>query len=238
MKILVLAGTSEARALTRLLSKLGHEVTASLAGVTKHPHQFDVPLRREGFKDSAALDHYIKAHDISCLIDATHPFATEITRHAALSQVAHMAFLRRPAWRAGPKDQWKQVKDLREASQYIERDERVFLALGKKAGADLSCLSHAYAIARMIEPIETPYPYRGEYLHIAPPYDVESERDLIKAFKPDWMIVKNAGGKASWPKLEAARHLGLPVLMIARPPPPKGLIFETPEEVSAWIETL
>ncbi|MEM9715979.1 MAG: cobalt-precorrin-6A reductase [Pseudomonadota bacterium] len=238
MKILVLAGTAQARALCQSLQAQGYDVQASLAGATRKPMPLGVPTRVGGFGGVAGLQEYIQQNEIDVLIDATHPFANRMTANAASVDVTHHAILQRPAWVAGPSDFWTEMTAPEDAAQFVKPNQVVFLATGRQTIEAFGCLSEAYIYARIIDPPTAPYPSKGEYLQGRPPFSLEDEIKLFTDLKVDWLIVKNAGGPNSVSKLEAARALGIPVLMLERPTLPDRLVHGSVEAMMEWVHGL
>ena len=63
-----------------------------------------------------------------------------------------------------------------------------------------------------------------------------SDLALLRAHGIEAVVSKNSGGAGTYAKIEAARALGLPVVMIERPSLPAGETVETVAAVLAWIE--
>ncbi|MEO0343522.1 MAG: cobalt-precorrin-6A reductase [Pseudomonadota bacterium] len=236
MKILVLAGTAEARELCSKLQTRGHDVQASLAGETRKPLPIDVPMRIGGFGGITGLQSYLDDNQIELLIDATHPFASQMTAHAAKVVVDKHIVLQRPAWHPGNQDNWTFLNHAKEAAVIVRQGQKVLLATGRKTLNEFASLEHAYVYARVLDKPEGPYPYSGEYLWGRPPFSVEDEIALFKRLAIDWIVVKNAGGPNSASKLVAARALNIPVLMLRRPELPNVEVRKTVQEILEWID--
>lgn len=238
MKVLVLAGTAEARELCACLQEIGVDVMASLAGATRKPLPLGVETRVGGFGGLEGLQTFLDQGDFDVLIDATHPFAHRMTATAAKVKRVQHAILQRPEWRAEPEDHWIEIDDPKEAENFVKKDDVVFLGTGRQTIEDFACLDHAYVYARVLDEPNSEYPHRGEYLWGRPPFSVEAEIELFKRRLIDWLIVKNSGGAASFTKLEAARALNIPVLMLRRKPLPEAKLFCDVASVMDWIKTL
>jgi precorrin-6A/cobalt-precorrin-6A reductase len=89
-------------------------------------------------------------------------------------------------------------------------------------------------IVRMIEPPRSPLPSGWTLLQARPPFAVEDEVALMRREAISALVTKNSGGPAD-AKLAAARLLGLPVVMIARPPKPGAVRSSSVEEAVAWL---
>lgn len=243
MKLLLLAGTSEARALAEVLAdQAGIETIASLAGVTREPQDLAVPMRIGRFGGRAAFVQYLHDEGFDAVVDGTHPFAARISRRcaqvAAQMQLPHIQILR-PAWQAGAGDNWTFVDNERDAAAHIPLGSTVLLATGRQSLHRFDNMQGRYLICRQIMRSSGDFPHEsGEYLIGHPPFSVDEEIALLKARGIDWLVVKNAGGMLSQSKLVAARQLGIPVLLINRPPLLDCQKVQTPEAAFAWVRGL
>ena len=243
MKLLLLAGTSDARRLAERLAEMPDvEVTASYAGATRQPEVLPVPTRIGGFGGRGEQEKYIKDNGFKAIVDATHPFAHRITtRTANIARalgVPHL-MLRRPGWVPGDGDDWTFLDKGQDAAQHIPVGATVFLATGRQTLQEFSNLADRTLICRQIDPPDGPFPFpNGEFLVGRPPFSVEDEMALFQARKVDVLVVKNAGGALSRTKLDAARILGIPVLLIRRPPLPPGPRVSDVEAALAWVRAL
>ncbi|MEM6479348.1 MAG: cobalt-precorrin-6A reductase [Pseudomonadota bacterium] len=239
MKVLLLAGTREARAIAQWLHDAGIASVASFAGVTRAPELPAIETRIGGFGGRAGMAAYLAQAGITHILDATHPFATQISQRAAsLARergLKHLLVLR-PPWRAGAGDRWIPIAREEEAAAHIAPGARVFLATGRQTLPRFANLSACHLICRQIDPPSGPFPFSfGEYLVARPPFSTAHEIALFKRLAVDWLVVKNAGGKMSATKLEAARALQMPVLMVERPSPPEAVKAQSVEEAIAWL---
>jgi len=240
--ILLLAGTAEARRLAVLLADRRIPAIASLAGATREPAPLPLPTRIGGFGGAEGFRAFLDAHPVPAVIDASHPFAARITaRTHAVCAARALPLLRleRPAWTPEPGDRWTHVADEAEASRLIPPDATVFLATGRQSLPAWANLQARAAYLRVIDPATEPFPLPGAYVTARPPFDVPAEAALFKRLAITHLVVKDAGGPDSRPKLDAARDLGLDVLILRRPDPPEGLrVVLTVEEALAWAVAL
>ncbi len=225
-----------------LLAKAGFDAVASLAGETRTPLSLPMPTRQGGFGGEASQERYFVNNGISVVIDATHPFAAQIsTRTARIASRLNLPCLHlvRPPWKPVKDDLWTDITSGQDAADFIPEGATVFLATGRKTLAEFENLRGRRLICRQIDPPQKPFPFdNGEYLIGRPPFSVEDEVDLFKTLGVDWLVVKNAGGKLSSSKLDAARILRIPVLMIARPPMPKGDYAKDAKAAMNWLKGL
>ncbi|WP_417270589.1 cobalt-precorrin-6A reductase [Celeribacter sp.] len=225
--ILLLAGTTEARNLAGYLADHGVGCVASLAGVTRDPVAYPVKTRVGGFGGADGFRAYLDAAGITAVIDATHPFASAITeRTARICAERGLPYLRyeRPMWRSRQGDAWHEAADVADLARIIPSGQRIFLASGRQSVSEMTHLEHSAIWARVIDEPSDPFPLpRGEWIIGRPPFSHAAEQALFTDLKPDWLVVKNAGGAAGRAKLDAARACGMSVAMIARPKGPEGI---------------
>lgn len=243
-KVLILGGTTEARLLAGTLAVRGDlDVVLSLAGRTVEPAEQPVPVRRGGFGGAEGLAHYLREEHIDLLIDATHPYAAQISRNAEaaarLSGVPVFA-LRRTAWEPVAGDRWRLVADAKEAVTVLGSEpRRVFLALGRQEiGPFAKAPQHSYVI-RSVDPIEPPLDVPdAEYILARGPFAEVDERRLLAERRIDTIVAKNSGGGATYGKIAAARELGIDIILFRRPDVPDVPSVETVAEAVAMVDHL
>jgi precorrin-6A/cobalt-precorrin-6A reductase len=241
-RVLILGGTSEARALADLLVGHAHlDVVSSLAGRVASPRMPAGQVRVGGFGGATGLASWIGAYGIRAVIDATHPFAATISWNAAAAAAAShvpLLALRREAWVPGDGDRWHEVASLEDAALMLpELGRRHFLTIGRQGVAAFADVSDAWFLIRCIDPPEDPTPPLMELVLDGAPYALDAEVALIRRHRIDTVITKNSGGEATRAKLSAAREVGLPVVMVQRPMGPEHV----PEVVDVrgaaeWID--
>jgi precorrin-6A/cobalt-precorrin-6A reductase len=256
MKVLILGGTTEASALVRALEgDAWFQPVLSLAGRTRAPVLPAAPSRRGGFGGVAGLVGYLRDEGVGALVDATHPYAAQMHRHAAEAAaeagVARVA-VSRPAWVAGPGDRWIEVADMGAAVEALdggvfgcaltpavsqrERGKRVFLTVGQQELTPFRAAPwHEYLIRSVEAPDPGVLPPRARCIAARGPFLVEEERALLEREGIEVVVTKNSGGAATAAKLEAARQLGLPVVLVARPVRPAPPVVEDVAGALAWL---
>lgn len=241
MTVLLLAGTAEARVLAEALAAEGIATEASLAGVTREAARLAVPVRMGGFGGMQGFADWLRARGARAVVDATHPFATRIgPRSAAVCGTLGVPYLRllRPAWEAGPGDNWRMTEGPQEVARIVPVGACVFLALGAQHLADWAALAGRRVIARQVDAPQGPAPFAGLIRVAGRPGSVAEETAFLKAQGIEWLVARNSGGSAR-AKLEAAKVLGLPVLMIPRPAPPSGVpVVASVAEALEWVRRL
>ncbi|WP_155059522.1 cobalt-precorrin-6A reductase [Streptomyces blattellae] len=226
--ILVLGGTAEARRLAAdLVTRPGIRVTTSLAGRVSTPGAVEGDVRIGGFGGAAGLAEWLRAHRVDALVDATHPFAESITANAAEAASVTglpLLVLRRPGWQRGPEDRWHPVPSLDAAADLLPRlGHRVFLTTGRLGLAAFAHLTDLHFVVRSVDPPEPPMPRDTEVLLARGPFTVTAEKALLRVHRIDVLVTKDSGGNATAAKLTAARELALPVVVVRRPPLPRGV---------------
>ena len=242
MTLLLLAGTSDARRLARGLADRGVPTLASLAGATREPVALPVPTRSGGFGGAQGFRDVLAAEGIGAVIDATHPFAARITARtheicAALG-LPHLR-LERPGWQPGPGDHWTVVADEDEAKALIPEGSVVFLATGRQSLPGWEGLRAASVHLRVIDPPDGPFPFPGGFVVARPPFDSLAEVETFARLGVTHLVVKDSGAADGRAKLDAARELGISVIVLRRPPWPDGLrTVETVAQALAWVGEL
>ncbi|MCF6234696.1 MAG: cobalt-precorrin-6A reductase [Rhodobacteraceae bacterium] len=237
--VLILGGTSEASALAVLMAKAGVKAVFSYAGRVGTPRAQPLPTRIGGFGGVTGLVRYLQDHAITHVVDATHPFATGMSRNAvdacAKAGVPLVA-LTRPAWQVEKGDQWRKVADINAAVKALDGPpRRVFLALGRMHLAAFAARPlHHYLLRLVDRPQAAPLPDCHVILARGP-FDQAGDIALLQDHNIDLIVCKNSGGEGAKAKLVAARALHLPVLMIARPIPPECLEYHQPQQVLDWL---
>ncbi|MER5360654.1 cobalt-precorrin-6A reductase [Streptomyces sp. NPDC002785] len=232
--ILILGGTTEARQLAAELTGPGGDatvrITTSLAGRVARPRMPAGDVRIGGFGGPQGLADWLRTHGVDTVIDATHPFADTISANAAEAAKATgtaLFALRRPGWTADPGDRWHPADDLAHAAAQLPAlGRRIFLTTGRLGLAAFATAPGADALhflVRSVEPPEPPLPRHTDVLLDRGPYTVEEETALLRDRVIDVLVTKDSGGPATAAKLTAARNLGLPVVVVRRPPSPEGV---------------
>ncbi len=241
MRVLVLGGTFEASKLADLLAgQSGISPMLSFAGRTKALRPPQIPYRIGGFGGVDGLEAYLEAKRIDVLVDATHPFAEQMSRHAAIAAARAkilLVILSRPAWVAQPGDHWIDAADMAAAAAALGREpKRVFLTIGRLQIEAFAAAAQHFYLIRTIEPLTiSPSLPRHRVILGRGPFAFEAEEKLLREELIDVVVTKNSGGEAAFAKLRAARHLGLPVIMVARPRQALGAVLHDPAEVMAFF---
>jgi precorrin-6A/cobalt-precorrin-6A reductase len=222
-RVLVLGGTMESRELAgRLAARSNIDVVLSLAGRTREPIGYPVPLRIGGFGGVRGLIDYINERQVDLMIDATHPFAEQMSRHAALAAAeTNVPFfaLSRPAWKKIDGDRWTDASSVADAVERLgKKTRRVFVALGRQEVGALTAAPHHSYVVRSVDPVDPPLDLPDiSYICQRGPFQLAAERKLISGEKIEVVLAKNSGGDATYPKIAAARELGIEVVLVKRP---------------------
>ncbi|GLY50756.1 cobalt-precorrin-6A reductase [Lentzea sp. NBRC 102530] len=244
--ILILGGTGEARDLARRLAAASSNagasttprcrVVSSLAGRVSNPALPAGEVRVGGFGGPDGLAQWLRDNDVRAVVDATHPFARQITANAV--EACHrvgvpLLVLRRPGFEARPG--WLWVDGVAEAARSLP-GERVFLTTGRQDLAEFAGCPQWF-LARMVEPPEPPLPQRIEVLLSRGPFTVDGELGLMRSREIDVLVTKDSGGPMTSAKLDAAELLGIPVVVVRRPPLPPVETVTSVDAAVSWLGT-
>ena len=237
-RVLVLGGTGEARRLATALVADGVDVVSSLAGRVAEPVLPPGEVRVGGFGGAAGLTAWLQAHPVQSLVDATHPFAATMTVSAAAAAEATgipLLRLQRPGWSPQPGDDWRWVDTPAEAALTVAGFGSVFLTTGRRGLGAFAGLT-GRCLVRSVDPPDPPLPERTTVVLARGPFAVSDELALMRQHAVDVVVTKDSGGGMTAAKLAAARRLGVPVVLIRRPPIPLGVpTVATVEEAVAWV---
>ena len=225
--------------MARLLAEAGMDATFSYAGRTETPIPQPLPTRIGGFGGGEGLAAYLRENAVTHLVDATHPFAAQMSRNAIAACAetgVKLLTLERPEWVAGPEDDWRKVQTLEEAAAALPAEpSRIFLAIGRQGLGSFACRpEHLYLLRLVNTPGKLPLP-RAEIVQARGPFTLESDLALLRQHRIEIIVAKNSGGAGGRAKLEAARILRLPVLMLPRPAIPARDVVAEPEEAMLWL---
>ena len=239
-RILLLGGTTEAVLLARAIAEAGLPGIYSYAGRTDAPLDQPIPMRVGGFGGVEGLCAYLKAEEISHVIDATHPFAAQMSGNAVAACAATgtpLIALERAAWVAGEGDRWSQVADIPAAVAALAGPpRRVFLAIGRQHLDPFAVQPQHHYLLRLVDAPTGPLPLpQAEVIVARGPFDVAGDTALLRQHRTEVIVAKNAGGKGAVAKIAAARALALPILMIDRPILPKRQVVSTVKATMDWL---
>ncbi|MEE1930051.1 cobalt-precorrin-6A reductase [Streptomyces sp. TRM 70351] len=241
MRVLVLGGTGEGRRLAEALADVaGVRVVSSVAGRVRGGPQPAGEVRTGGFGGAGGLAAWLVRNRVGCVVDATHPFAAVVSAHAAQAAAGTgvpLLALRRPGWTPGAGDRWVDAGSMAEAAGALAGlGERVFLSVGRQQAGAFAGLDGHWFLLRAVEPPQPPLPRRRTVVLARGPFTVAGELALLREHRIEVLVSKDSGGGATRAKLTAARLLGLPVVLVRRPPLPEG-VASVPDVAGAvaWV---
>lgn len=245
MSVLVLGGTSEGRELAELLAAEGIEFLSSLAGRVIRPRLPVGKVRIGGFGGAPGLAEFLTDHQITAVVDATHPFAEGMSRNATQACAAAgipLLRLERPGWAGAPGSQgWHWVDDHDAAARLAAGlGHRPFLTVGRQALARFTGpLGGHTALVRVVDEPQLELPESWRVITSRGPYEQDSERALMREHDIDVVVTKDSGGPYTWPKLAAAGALGIRVVVVRRSDPDDGVAsVSDPAAALAWLRSL
>ncbi|MGY4101121.1 cobalt-precorrin-6A reductase [Nocardia sp. R16R-3T] len=244
MKTLILGGTREARDIAHVAAgERGFDIVSSLAGRVRDPLLPEGKVRIGGFGGVEGLRKWLADNEIAVVIDATHPFAGTISVNAAGAATdlgLPLLHVRRPGWSEQPGDRWVRVPDLDAAAQAVsELGGRVFLTIGRQGVAAFAGLTEQWFLIRAIDPPTGAMPPHHELLLARGPFTPADEQRLLTRHRIEVLVTKDSGGDQTDAKLDAARSVGLPVVVVDRPElPPDAVVVETAGEAWKWLRDI
>jgi precorrin-6A/cobalt-precorrin-6A reductase len=242
MTILILGGTAEARQLAAALVADGVDVTTSLAGRVGTPNLPPGRIRVGGFGGAGGLADYLHREHASAVVDATHPFAAKITKNvvqAASITGTPLVRLERPGWGEHPHaNTWTWVPDAAGARAAAESSCRPFLTTGRQSLRDFDAWADRDVLVRLVDPPASSLPQRWNVILSRGPYSHDGEHTILTEHAIDVILTKDSGGTHTIAKLDAADHLGIPVVIIARPEPAPVRLLRTVAEAMAWCRSI
>ena len=240
MRILVLGGTGEARALAAELAARGVEVVSSLAGRVQCPRLPEGSVRIGGFGGASGLESYLRRERFDAVVDATHPFAETISANASMAAARAglpRLVLRRAGWELDPS--WRTAADMDATAATVRAwaGESVFLTTGRRDLAVFAPDDRHRFLVRTVDPPCGPVPPRMTLLLDRGPYTVDGELHLMREHEIGLLVTKDSGGGMTAAKLHAARQLGLAVVVVLRPPvPADSTVISTVSEAMEWLD--
>jgi precorrin-6A/cobalt-precorrin-6A reductase len=240
--VLLLGGTSEARALAALLAaKPELRVISSLAGRVRDPVLPEGEVRIGGFGGEDGLARWLTAEGVVAVVNGTHPFAETMSAHA-VSACARLGLpllrLERPGWRERDGDDWHRVGSLAAAAAVLPSlGRRAFLTTGRQGLSRFAGVERVWFLIRCVDAPGGPLPPDHHVLLARGPYRRESELALMRRHAVDLLVTKDSGGSLTAGKLDAARDLGIPVVVVDRPstPGPAGVSAASVEAAVEWL---
>ncbi|QDP27279.1 cobalt-precorrin-6A reductase [Bradyrhizobium cosmicum] len=239
MRALILGGIADASLLAAEIARAGIDAVYSYGGRTRAPADQPLPTRIGGFGGVSGLADYIRREGITHVIDATHPFAAEMSRNAVAACAetgTPLIALERAPWVKASDDNWIEVADVNAAVAALPNaPAKVFLAIGRQHIAPFAAKpQHAYTL-RFVDPPEASLPFPADVIVSRGPFTFDGELGMMRARGIAWIVARNSGGNGARAKIDAARMLGLPVIMISRPRLPERLRVESVAEVMQWL---
>ena len=238
-RALILGGTADANLLAAAIARAGFDAVYSYGGRTRTPADQPLPTRIGGFGGASGLADYIRSERITHVVDATHPFAAEMSRNAVAACEATgtpLIALERAPWDRTEGDHWIEVADIASAVAALpESPARVFLAIGRQHIAPFGTRpQHAYTL-RFVDPTDGTLPFAANVLVSRGPFTRDGELEMMRSRGIEWIVARNSGGTGARAKIDAARELGLPVIMLSRPALPDRPRVENVAEIMQWL---
>ena len=238
-RALILGGTADANLLAGAIARAGIDAVYSYGGRTRTPADQLLPTRIGGFGGPDGLADYIRSERITHVVDATHPFAAGMSRNAVAACAVTgtpLIALERAPWVRAQGDSWIEVADIAAAVAALpENPTRVFVAIGRQHIAPFGTRpQHAYTL-RFVDPPDGALPFAADILVSRGPFTRTGDLEMMRSRRIEWIVARNSGGSGARAKIDAARELGLPVIMLTRPELPDRPQVENVAEVMRWL---
>lgn len=225
--------------LAAAIARAGIDAVYSYGGRTRTPADQPLPTRIGGFGGASGLADYIRREGITHVIDATHPFAAGMSHNAigACGETGTpLIALERAPWTKAPGDNWIEVADVNAAVAALpEAPTKAFLAIGRQHIAPFARRPQNAYTLRFVDPPQTPLPFAADVIVSRGPFTLDGELEMMRARGIAWIVARNSGGDGARAKIDAARMLGLPVIMISRPELPERQRVESVAEIMQWL---
>ena len=220
-KILIIGGTAEGFKIASFLNENNYSSVLSLQGNTLQPRQVNYVTRSGGFGGIDGLKNYLNNNCVSVIIDASHPYSTQISNNvklAARELKIKLFILHRPEWQKKYFDHWIHTNSFNNTRAIVEtlpRESRLFLTIGKKY-IPLFSDCKQWLMIRTIDPYIAQPQGNRKYITGRGPFHVSQELILLRENKITHLVSRNSGSIETYAKVEAARILGIEIIMIDR----------------------
>ena len=238
--ILIIGGTTQGNLLGRELHKKNKNYIISYAGRVNIIQSIGLNNRIGGFGGIIKMSQWLKDNKISHVVDASHPFAKQISYNTfnacTFNKIPIVRYSRKP-WAQTKKDNWQNTDTFEEANSLLNSNrKRIFLAIGRLKLEIFSSFNQHFYLLRMVEKFKVNPNFTDYHCLVSRgPFNIDDDISLIKKFKIDLIISKNAGGSGAFSKIQAARILKIPVIMIKRPELPNVQEYYNLEEIIKWL---
>ena len=200
----------------------------------------DLNKRIGGFGGILKMSQWLMDNKITHVVDASHPFAKQISQNtyeACINNKIPLVRLTRKPWEENNDDNWKIVNSYEEIGKLLSINKsRIFLAIGRQNLDFFWNFSKHFYLLRMVEEPQFKIRFKNYHCIVSRgPFKKNDDISLLKQFKINLLISKNSGGNGAFSKIQAARKLKIPVIMMNRPDLPIVKEFTDFNNVMKWI---
>lgn len=261
--LLIFAGTTEGRELMEKIKHFPVEVFISVATeygkecLLKEPEGERAPYAKHGEVQAGNMNiiagrmkevemkNYIRKQGIELVVDATHPFATEVTKNiqeaCKETEVPYIRLLRPPVKK---EDDVVYVSSIEEGVKWLEQTEgNILITTGSKTLSEYTKLKdyQKRCYARVLSTKESVEKcvglgIEGEHLiAMQGPYSEEMNIALIHHVHASSLITKESGNEGGFEeKAKAAAKTGTVLIVVERPKEKGDTFDEVIERIHAW----
>lgn len=241
MNLLIFGGTTEGRILAETLVNQGHRVTVSVATSLGAEELGGIPCTVwEGRLEEAAMEDRVRDFDL--VIDATHPYAEEVSRHIRKACTKTGVPLRRVLRAASREEGCIRVDSCKAAAEYLNRRPgNVLIATGSKALRDYGCLAPERMYPRVLPTHaalniceEMGIPHRN-ILALQGPFTLAMNVAMLEQYHISYLVTKDGGTVGGFTeKQQAAQQAGAQLILVGRPPDSGESMEQLLRELEEW----
>lgn len=234
-KFLIFGGTLEGRSLSEWMSRMEWPHTVCVA--TEYGEEVMEPAKdvsvHQGRMNEEEMVRFLIHGKYTAVADATHPYAVEVSKNirkaCERAKIPYIRLLRdgQEKEQEREKENLVYVEDSKEAAKWLEgRQGKIFLTTGSKElpvyVEGLSDPSRIFArvlpSAKVVEGCRKLGLEGKQICAMQGPFSMEMNQAMLRQTGASYLVTKDTGKTGGFPeKLQAARNLGIQVIVIQRP---------------------
>ncbi|MGL5711843.1 MAG: cobalt-precorrin-6A reductase [Paraclostridium sp.] len=228
--ILVLGGTSDSIRICNILNEIDKEYIISVT--TQYGANLVEDIAKNIVINKMNIDdmiEFINSNNIKLVIDATHPYAVEVSKNAVktteILEIHYIRYERKSLLEEINYDNVIKVNSTKEAYTLAnEKGRNIFLGTGSKTIKEyVDNLTDKKVVARVLPTLEVIKQCEEMGLNadniiaMKGPFSEAINEEIYKHYNIDLIITKESGKEGGFlEKINAARNLNIPVIVIVR----------------------